>query len=1832
MSQTVEAEAFLKRLSGLSNDPGTPLTSAIAPSLEDETALRRLFATERDHKRLQNLNVGLVDVFGASTDCIRNIRARQVKDAADLTDKYVMALDDKTRRKDGELAMASTFEDFKSRWAIFSEGALSQLTDWTGVVAAGGSVLACLAPLPDRIVKQGSKRAIRKYYHSEAYPASDIDLFLYGMTPEQAEEKCKAIFAAVRDSVPWEVTTVRTKNAVSIHCQYPYRSVQIVLRLYHSPAEILAGFDVDSSCVAFDGQHVLATPRAVISLITQSNKVAMDRRSPSYEVRLAKYAQRGFEIHIPELKREDVDPTIFERALSRVPGLARLLVLEKLSTQEARDKYLGVRRTMRGRPADPSNRYRRRDRRLKGDLKAQAEFGGLQMSDYDVAFHIPYGPGIDARKIEKMVYQTDLGMNSTFNPKNKGRTLHRHPAFFGTMEEAMEDCCEHCRAPETDEEKETFTKESEQFLTGRITFMQEDPGRQSMTGSFRPIDEGEWSDQAYIRPVTRLFTSIAAHDRAVAADFVKKNADSIKWRDHVGRTALQFAIQCSARDICKDLIQAGARTTARLVDGRSSLHLACQLPDMEDVVTAMLMKSDQTATEIMEREKAEGKKAGSDVEMKDDEAKVQDSSDDDWTDQEEHEENEDYSEAKKKVQPQPATGAPPAEDDVLEDTDEPDVLDVDAADWDQGMTPLGYAIISGSLPIVKILVEAKADCKTPLKARGYGVNTFHPLSLTALTKDESVAAQIAAYLVAAGGATSAAADEDTVTVFHRLVAYNRVETVATLLRVDPTAKTAARFLTPSWSDAVSPVVTAFAGGCRAMIAVLIAYAGSRVYVDKETFERSVAATPNPSYQLKQDDAYTRGVTQPLEVALFNRNDLYRLAIALEPDSARTSVPKQIYGYRQNADQRRSLLDLLRGNIDELNTLLAGTTPANDTVKEINNGPNYGSILDLEQMEISSKTGWEAEAILLEKQVVAMQKKRSDDGGAAPKQKAKDEAEKKVKAERMLSYYQDAVTQLEQIGAKTWNEIFPEEPSNWKVNLGTQDSSSAEPAKASTTNPPTRRYLLFGSHMVSAAGAHLTPLYDELFEAIWAGNTEKVEEMCLPPIEGRKPTRKDLLQVTAGVVFRDLSTTSIYSLGNNMYTTLFVALRARKWATAKAIMAIAKAQRHQDEQDGSTPWKGRIALENSDDEEDSDAESDDSAVTPTKLGFDTIAARFSTISVDVDPAELLSRVFYMPMDGVHSDYIQVITMAIYNDDLDMFKEICDLMSCLDQPQLPSVNSSILDCILKKDTPSILHEYIRRTGEGLALPEEQTSPGAETAEVDDEEDHKLYMGLNVHGKKRKDLAKQGDPNAPATVEGKLIPLLWKAASSHSLSIIDYLAGPQPLEAYKQYLSTATKPAKKLAAISDLATQLPMLLGFNINHLGESAVLATASSADTSDNAIETLKKLMARSPKLVATAINTQVKLQRITPLLAACGTLRKPELVDWLLSNGADSRARDQRGWNIYHLLCAYPDDDYTLIKHVISKLPENVTQTLMTQQSRGRQNTPLAIAVKTGNLGLVSLLLQTANASVRPTLLLRDVTGSIPLHSAILASNSQIVSLLAAAGPPEALYMENGVGLTPYEMAAYIALNATLRAQGSPEGCHTVYRSNPSQAQTVQGFSVWNYGGPTLDPQPGYKREDEAEIKSLRKVLDAVIAAGVLSKKPQLLEALTAFAAQAERDWEASKLDGGMISNEEQAPPQPTILGLPNLGISAGASWKMDTSDPTKTLEVFSKAVVPVHQRTLVHLKDVQEVVFNAVDNSEEKKRVEDDGGLVYEEEDVDNNDRSEFFLNGGVWQPKDYF
>ena len=72
---------------------------------------------------------------------------------------------------------------------------------------------------------------------------------------------------------------------------------------------------MDTACVAYDGSRIIANPRSVVALMRQANTVDMTRRSPSYEVRLAKYASRGFEVYVPDLRRADVDPTVSDTGI-----------------------------------------------------------------------------------------------------------------------------------------------------------------------------------------------------------------------------------------------------------------------------------------------------------------------------------------------------------------------------------------------------------------------------------------------------------------------------------------------------------------------------------------------------------------------------------------------------------------------------------------------------------------------------------------------------------------------------------------------------------------------------------------------------------------------------------------------------------------------------------------------------------------------------------------------------------------------------------------------------------------------------------------------------------------------------------------------------------------------------------------------------------------------------------------------------------------------------------------------------------------------------------------------------------------------------------------------------------------------------------------------------------------------------------------------------------------------------------------------------------------------------------------------------------------------------
>lgn len=291
----------------IQSHPETSIEELVKPYNDYDAAARRIFAQDPSHALVKDNYANIVPVFdntNGSTDI--RVRARDLNSQTpEQKEKYILPLSDDKRRKDGSPAVVPSLAEFQNNFALFTEGALSDL-DWSNVVAAGSAVVTSLLPVPEKY--RNSKRGLRQFYHEEFTPASDVDLFLYDLTEEQAIEKIKHIEDKIRNTILYETTTIRTKNTITIVSQYPTRHVQIVLRIYHSVAEILTGFDVDCSCAAYDGRQVYASPRAIASYITQTNQIDLTRRSPSYENRLSKYSHRGFEVFWPQLDRSKVDP------------------------------------------------------------------------------------------------------------------------------------------------------------------------------------------------------------------------------------------------------------------------------------------------------------------------------------------------------------------------------------------------------------------------------------------------------------------------------------------------------------------------------------------------------------------------------------------------------------------------------------------------------------------------------------------------------------------------------------------------------------------------------------------------------------------------------------------------------------------------------------------------------------------------------------------------------------------------------------------------------------------------------------------------------------------------------------------------------------------------------------------------------------------------------------------------------------------------------------------------------------------------------------------------------------------------------------------------------------------------------------------------------------------------------------------------------------------------------------------------------------------------------------------------------------------------------------
>lgn len=99
-----------------------------------------------------------------------------------------------------------------------------------------------------------------------------------------------------------EYFVMRTAYAVTFFRvrRFHKNTVQIILKQYKTVEQLLATFDIDASCFAYNGVWLVSNSRGLRSLELGGNIVSIHRQSPSYVCRLLKYHQKyGFGIYDP---------------------------------------------------------------------------------------------------------------------------------------------------------------------------------------------------------------------------------------------------------------------------------------------------------------------------------------------------------------------------------------------------------------------------------------------------------------------------------------------------------------------------------------------------------------------------------------------------------------------------------------------------------------------------------------------------------------------------------------------------------------------------------------------------------------------------------------------------------------------------------------------------------------------------------------------------------------------------------------------------------------------------------------------------------------------------------------------------------------------------------------------------------------------------------------------------------------------------------------------------------------------------------------------------------------------------------------------------------------------------------------------------------------------------------------------------------------------------------------------------------------------------------------------------------------------------------------------
>ncbi|EMR81433.1 putative ankyrin repeat protein [Botrytis cinerea BcDW1] len=1609
-------------ISYLCQNPTKNISTIVEPYKAYESELRKIYAQQPDHEAIKDGAVNLVPIFSGHESDLK-VRARDLEnESKEESEKYIMPLKEKERRPNGSPAVVGSIKDFQTNFNLFSESSLADL-DWSNVVAAGSAVTTSLLPIPEKWA--GSKRAMREYYHEHLAPASDVDLFLYGLTEAEGLEKIKQIETNIKDAILHETTTIRTKNAITIASQHPTRHVQIVLRLYDSISQIITGFDVDCSCAAYDGKQVYMSPRAVGSFITQCNTVDLTRRSPSYENRLSKYSHRGFEVHWPMLDRSRIDPTIFERSFGRTEGLARLLILEKLPKTVDRENYMDQRRKERGRPS--LNRGFRNQRRLYGNLKDQEEDEVADWAEQDeiANYHtmtVPYGQKYNAAKINRLLYAKDLLLNAEWNQdKDREVYLHRHPCFFGTAEEVLQDCCGYCPVPTTDKEKEVAEKESKNNVSGTLKFITDDPGRQEI-GSFNPINDDEWTTMSYVGDTARLCQAIVDGDLEHVQDWCSQEGVDVNRRDFTGRTPLHLATITSTPEIVKCLVDHGARMIARLVDGRTALHIAAARGDLE-MIRILLNKSMANEEEEEAKESHKFAVTGSENEEESDSAS-------EITLDSEQEESDALTMGSFVKIP---GNKDEAKDDVaavMDDSmEDPDIYDINVIAWDYGLSPLHLAILNGHIDAIKLLVsEYGADVLFPVKLVEAGTTNPRGAIMTlvlAMSLPKEKSKQVVEVLLNLG-ATSAQSDTNHFTALHYIVAQNNTDILEVLFAHDqPAAQRVINKIgmTGSHGSADTPLSTAIKKSYGEMASKLL-HLGAQPqfefddWVKVYTGMNTHAKKQNTETNMKR---FQESAEQPIIAAICKEmgavvGDL--ISNGANPQTLTTvawSVVnnpdiRNYYHYR-----KESILDVIQ---HKLQTLREWKEPVYNQwqYQPENLKSRKPEILQSEtfyttDLEPGTYKYWTA---LKDYQYEKYQNKLKHENYEKLLKDKETELEKYKNEREAIG---EAIKDLEQAeklltaaGAKSFTELYPD------ISESSEDHGRSRRHNRHAVAPePYKTHFTFN---VPDLNDGKRQGYFMLFEAAWNNDLDTIKNLTLGPWKHDNVEYPPLR-----IAVRD----------GNEFMPFSIAVLRGHYDLARRIVEICLAQYHNEEDEDDKKVRQRWGITTSDDDDDDDDGSDDlpifSELVTDKFTIDTLEEVSNVVKGDTLPLTMIQwhcsahRSIENDENSGSSTTFTLFQHAIEQDDFKMFKFLLDIASEQkalmakheDDQRFYSFDASIFNVALSKGRTTMMAEMIKRCGAGVPLGTLVSSSGVELKTKP-----RYYEGLSIGGKKRKDWARPPAHTRTYNPFERQFPPLLEAAHMGNIESVEWFMSDAPMRHYKEFAERNKDDLRirTLESGKGFESTISNWLEMNNELLLHVAILHHPPTDKGEINHLNLVKHLVSVLPD---SALSLK-SAQGFSPLHLAVSRKNIP-IIEYLLSVGASPRSRDRQNRNIMHTLAAdarsVDKETISSLESIIKLLDKKDVQEMLLERSDDYPSavTPLALwmskAKRHDSVDFIELLLK---YSTGEELEMINGEGDLPLHVAIKIDRPDLTSFLLRQ-KPTLLYRESATGRTPLEMS-----------------------------------------------------------------------------------------------------------------------------------------------------------------------------------------------------------------------